>query len=92
MTFKEIRIADLAAIYNTEEFAEKAIYKGKEIPFLYRNDIEVENIKEKVIKTLSSNVENIKVGDLFTINGSEYKCINFEDEENFQRNIVISKI
>lgn len=92
MTFKEMRIADLAVIYNTAEFAKEATYKGNKISFFYRKDIEVESIKEKVIKTIASNVPSLKIGDIFTIDGSDYKCLIFDDEEDFQINIVISKI
>lgn len=92
MALRDIFKADLAVFYNTAEFAEEAFYKGEKIAFLYRKDIEVENIKEKVIKTQISNVSSLKIGDIFTINGSDYKCLNFDNEDVFQINIVISKI
>ncbi len=92
MTFKEMRIADLAVIYNTEEFAINATYKGGEIPVLFENDYEVESISNKVISTPTAGVLDIKSGDKFVIDGQNYKCINFDHLKTFTTIIVISKI
>lgn len=92
MTFKEIRIADLAVIYNTDEFAVSAIYKDGEIPVLFEHDYEVETISNKAISTPTSGVLDIKSGDKFVIDGINYKCINFDHLKTFKTIIVISKI
>ena len=92
MTFKEIQIADLAVIYNTDEFAVFADYKGRDIPVRFENNYEVEAISNKVISTPTSGVLDIKSGDKFVIDGINYKCINFDHLETFKTIIVISKI
>ena len=92
MTFEEMRIADLAVIYNTDEFAVPATYKGGEIPIRFEHNYEVEAISNKVISTPSSGVLDIKSGDKFVIDGINYKCINFDHLKTFKTIIVISKI
>jgi len=92
MTLKEIQIADLAVIYNTDEFAVSATYKGGEIPVRFENDYEVEAISNKVISTPTSGVLNIKLGDNFVIDGINYKCINLDHLKTFKTMIVITKI
>ena len=92
MTFKEMQIADLTVIYNTDEFAKEATYKGNKVPVLFENNYEVEAISNKVISTPTSGVLDIKSGDKFVIDGINYKCINFDHLETFKTIIVISKI
>ena len=87
-----MRIADLAVLYNTDEFAKEATYKGKKVPVLFENNYEVEAISNKVISTPTSGVLDIKTGDKFVIDGINYKCINFDHLETFKTIIVISKI
>ena len=90
MSYKEQFLKDLEYVYS--EVGEVALWNGKEIRILKVDDYESENIDGLLYSILSKDISGLKIGDIFTIDGSDYKCLNFDDEEDFQINIVISKI
>lgn len=92
MSLKNIMEADLSVFYDLNEFAYKGLIKGREISLLFRKDIEVENIKEKVIRVRTFEVSDLSIGDKITIDKKNYKCLNFENDDDFQTSIIISEI
>lgn len=91
MNFNEMIKDDLNIFYDTEEFAVLSKYKNKDIPIIIRGDIEmeIESIKQHVITSLTKNVKDVKVGDKFSFNDKEYKCINFEHQINLNETIIV---
>lgn len=86
MTFKEMRIADLAVIYNTDEFSKKAIYKENKIAvFEPKDEIDVFDVSLKKFKGLESDFLEIKEGDEIEIEGVLYEITNFSEPKDFQR-------
>lgn len=93
MTFKEMRIADLAVIYNTAEFAKTAIYKEKEIAvFEAKDEIDVFDVPFKKFKGLESDFLEIVEGEEIEIEGVLYQIMNFSEPRDFQRTISVKEI
>jgi hypothetical protein len=92
MTFKEIRIADLAVIYNTDEFAKEATYKGNKVPVLIQKDeIDVFDISCERIKVMQSDFLSIQEGEEIEIEGVLYSILNFSPPKDFQISISIKE-
>ena len=92
MTFKEMQIADLAAIYNTDEFAKEATYKGNKVPVLFQKDeIDVFDISCERIKVMQSDFLNIEEGDEIEIEGVLYSVFNFSSPKDFQISVSIKE-
>ena len=86
MTLKEIRIADLAVIYNTTEFAKEAIYKENKIAVLEAKDeIDVFDVPLKKFKGLETDFLGIEEGDEIKIEDILYEITNFSEPKDFQR-------
>ena len=92
MSLKQMMKDDMHIFYDNDEFGISAIYKDDEINIRFENEYEVESISSKVISTPTTGVLDIKSGDKFIIQGTSYKCLNFEHLESFKTKIVISKI
>lgn len=92
MSFKDDLEADLGVFYDSNEFAFKGLIKGREISLLFRKDIEIENIKEQVIRVRTFEVSDLSIGDKITINNKNYKCLHFKNDDDSQTTIVISEI
>jgi hypothetical protein len=84
MSFKEDMQEDLDIFYDADEFAYLAQYKTTtnttEIPVNIRDGLEFESIDISVISAKTSDVTNLEVGHLFTINKIQFKCLNFEHQ------------
>lgn len=92
MTFKEMRIADLAVIYNTDEFAKEATYKGNKVPVLIQKDeIEVFDVSCERIKVMQSDFLDIQEGDEIKIEEVLYSIFNFSSPKDFQISISIKE-
>ena len=92
MNLKEIMQKDMSIFYDTSEFGLSATFKDVELRIRFENEYEVESISSKVLSTPTTGVLDIKSGDKFIIQGTSYKCLNFELLESFKTKIVISKI
>lgn len=92
MTFKEMRIADLAVIYNTDEFAKEATYKGNKISVLIQKDeIDLFDVSCERIKVMESDFLNINEGDEIEIEGDLYSILNFSPPKDFQISVSIKE-
>lgn len=92
MTFKEIQIADLAVIYNTDEFAKEATYKGNKVPVLIQKDeIDIFDVSCERIKVMQSDFLNIEEGDEIEIEGVLYSIYNFSPPKDFQISVSIKE-
>lgn len=90
MTFKEIRIADLKVIYDTDEFAKEATYKGNKVPvFIQKDEIDIFDISCERIKVMQSDFLNIEEGDEIEIEGVLYSIFNFSPPKDFQISVSI---
>ena len=92
MSFKEMRIADLAVIYNTDEFAKEATYKGNKVPVLIqKNEIDIFDISCEQIKVMQPDFLNIEEGEEIEIEGVLYSIFNFSPPKDFQISVSIRK-
>ena len=92
MTFKEMQIADLTVIYNTDEFAKEATYKGNKVPVLIQKDeIDVFDVSCERIKAMQSDFLNIEEGEEIEIEGVLYSIFNFSSAKDFQISISIKE-
>lgn len=92
MTFKKIQIADLAVIYNTDEFAKEATYKGNKVPVLIQKDeIDVFDVSCERIKVMQSDFLNIEEGNEIEIEGVLYSILNFSPPKDFQISVSIKE-
>lgn len=92
MTFKEIRIADLAVIYNTDEFAKEATYQGNKVPVLIQKDeIDIFDVSCERIKVMGSDFLNIQEGNEIEIEGVLYSILNFSPPRDFQISVSIKE-
>lgn len=92
MTFEEMRIADLAVIYNTDEFAKEATYKGNKVAVLIQKDeIDVFDISCERIKVMQSDFLDIQEGDEIKIEGTLYSVFNFSSPKDFQISISLKE-
>lgn len=92
MTFKEMRIADLAVIYNTDEFAKEATYKGNKVPVLIQKDVmDIFDISCERIKAKETDFLNISENDEIEIEGILYSVFNFSSPKDFQISITIKE-
>lgn len=92
MTFKEMRIADLAVIYNTDEFAKEATYKGNKVPVLIQKDVmDIFDISCERIKAKESDFLNISENEEIEIEGILYSVFNFSSPKDFQISITIKE-
>ena len=70
MSLKETIKADLKVFYNTDEFAKKCFFKGKEVAILFRkNDLEIFEVNFEHIKARREDFEGIEEGDSLEIDG-----------------------
>lgn len=93
MTLSDMYKADLDVFYNTDEFAKKCIFEGKEIAVLFqKNEIFISEISLERIKVRQSDIENLEVGKQLEIEGVSYEIINFIYEKDYQISIEIRKI
>lgn len=93
MTFEEIRLADLAVIYNTDEFAKEAVYKGNKIAvFEVKDEIEIYDVSFVRIKGMESDFLEISEGDEIEIKGINYQIKNYSEPKDFQITISIKEI
>ncbi len=90
MSYKEQYLKDLEYAYS--EIGDIALWNGKEIYISKVENYDFETIDGDLYSVLEKDVIGIKAGDVFTIDGIRYKCLNFDDPEDFQIKIVISKI
>ena len=90
MSYKEQFLKDLECVYS--EVGEVALWSGREILLSKVNDYDFETTVGDLYSVLAKDVIGIKVGDVFTIDGIIYKCLNLDVPEDFQIKIVISKI
>ncbi len=58
-----------------------ALYNTKEVLFVEADDIEIESIKEKVIRVITSSCPDLAVGDIFTIDSKVYEVMNTQIEK-----------
>ena len=92
MSLKETIKADLKVFYNTDEFAKKGFFKGKEVAILFRkNDLEIFEINSEHIKARREDFEGIEEGDSLEIDSKEYTITNFSFEKDFEINISIKE-
>lgn len=92
MSLKETIKADLKVFYNTDEFAKKGFFKGKEVAILFRkNDLEIFEVNFENIKARREDFEGIEEGDSLEIDGKEYTISNFSFEKDFEINISIKE-
>lgn len=92
MTFREIQIADLAVLYNTDEFAKEATYKGKKIPVrIQKEEIDVFDVSCERIKVMQSDFLNIEEGEEIEIEGVLYSVFNFSSPKDFQISVSIKE-
>lgn len=92
MTFKEMRIADLEVIYNTDEFAKEATYKGNKVPVLIQKDeIDIFDVSCERIKVMQSDFLNIEEGNEIEIEGVLYSIYNFSPPKDFQISVSIKE-
>lgn len=90
MNFKEQLKKDLDVFYNTEEFAVAALYKDKEIPVIFTDEYEIEGIEGDKITVKADDIPNIQEGDIFTIDGADRECINFEYTDKDKLEILVA--
>ncbi len=77
MSLKESIVNDLPLIY--KELADvQATFKGNPIYAFFDDNYDVENIRQKVIRVQSSDVQGITNADTITIDGITHKVIMFE--------------
>lgn len=92
MTFKEMMVTDLAVIYNTDEFAKEATYKGNKVPVLIQKDeIDIFDVSCERIKVMQSDFLNIEEGDEIEIEGVLYSILNFSPPKDFQISVSIKE-
>ena len=92
MTFKEMRIADLAVIYNTDEFAVSATYNGTKVAlFEAKDEIDIFDVPFKKFRGLKSDFLNIEEGDEIEIEGVLYSVFNFSSPKDFQISVSIKE-
>lgn len=90
MSYKEQYLKDLEYVYS--KTGDIALWNGKEIYISKVENYDFETIEGDLYSVLAKDVIGIKVGDVFTIDGIIYKCLNLDVPEDFQIKIVISKI
>ncbi len=90
MTLKELQIGDLAVIYNTDEFAKEATYKGTKVPvFIQKDEINIFDVPYERIKVRESDFLDISEGDEIEIDGKLYSIFNFSPVKDFQITVSI---
>lgn len=90
MSLRETMKADLSVFYNTDEFAKKCIYKGKEVGvFFAKNDMELFEVNFEKITAKADDFENIEEGEELEIDGKKYTVVNYSFEKEFQITISI---
>lgn len=90
MSYKEQYLKDLEYAYS--ETGDIALWNEKEIYISKVENYDFETINGNLYSVLVKDAIGLKVGDIFTIDGIRYKCLNLDDPEDFQIKIVISKI
>ena len=91
MSLKETIKADLNVFYNTDEFAKKGFFKGKEVAILFRKNLDIFEVNFENIKARREDFEGIEEGDSFQIDGKEYTITNFSFEKDFEIFIEIKE-
>lgn len=91
MSLKETIKADLKVFYNTDEFAKKGFFKGKEVAILFRKNLDIFEVNFENIKARREDFEGIEEGDSFQIDGKEYTILNFSFEKDFEIFIEIKE-
>lgn len=91
MSLKETIKADLNVFYNTDEFAKKGFFKGKEVAILFRKNLDIFEVNFENIKARREDFEGIEEGDSFQIDGKEYTILNFSFEKDFEIFIEIKE-
>ncbi len=91
MSLKETIKADLNVFYNTDEFAKKGFFKGKEVAILFRKNLDIFEVNFENIKARREDFEGIEEGDSFEIDGKEYTILNFSFEKDFEIFIEIKE-
>ena len=91
MSLKETIKADLNVFYNTDEFAKKGFFKGKEVAILFRKNLDIFEVNFENIKARREDFEGIEEGDSLEIDGKEYTVSNFSFEKDFEINISIKE-
>ena len=91
MSLKETIKADLKVFYNTDEFAKKGFFKGKEVAILFRKNLDIFEVNFENIKARREDFEGIEEGDSLEIDGKEYTVSNFSFEKDFEINISIKE-
>lgn len=91
MSLKETIKADLNVFYNTDEFAKKGFFKGKEVAILFRKNLDIFEVNFENIKARREDFEGIEEGDSLEIDGKEYTILNFSFEKDFEIFIKIKE-
>ena len=87
MNINTLQAIDIANLY-AELYDDKALFNGTEISVIYDSDYEVQSLKEKTIRVLTSSVPLLSNSDIFTINGTIYKVIAFQQMPNGMETII----
>ena len=91
MSLKETIKADLNVFYNTDEFAKKGFFKGKEVAILFRKNLDIFEVNFENIKARREDFEGIEEGDSLEIDSKKYTVSNFSFEKDFEFNISIKE-
>lgn len=91
MSLKETIKADLNVFYNTDEFAKKGFFKGKEVAILFRKNLDIFEVNFENIKARREDFDGIEEGDSLEIDGKEYTILNFSFEKDFEIFIEIKE-
>lgn len=67
---------DLGVFYDTESFGKECIYNENTLVYLERDDVEVEDFKEKCITLRNNDGAGIEEGDVLNIISKDYEVFN----------------
>lgn len=96
MSLKDDMQTDSDIFYDVKEFAYEATFNNGEenlvFPVLFRDDIEIESIVNKVISVLNKNKPGLVKGSTLLIDGINYKCISFDEDDSIETFIGLVKV